>query len=177
MIIRQATQQDTKAIAKVHVDSWKTTYKGLIPDDYLNNRSVDDYKARWSEFLTYKNQFVYVAETKKGEIVGFSNGGRERDHHSEYKGEIYAIYLLKSYQRKGIGKLLVRPILKDLITMNIDTMLIWVLKENNSRLFYESVGGRVVREKTISISGKALQEVAYGYEDIKKLLESLKMTR
>ncbi|NDI36258.1 GNAT family N-acetyltransferase [Chengkuizengella sediminis] len=174
MLIRKATQLDTEGIAKVHVESWKTTYKGIISDDYLNNRSVEFYKTRWNEFLMYKNQFVYVAETKKGEIIGFSNGGRERDNHSKYKGELYAIYILKSYQRKGIGKLLVKPILNDLNKMNINTMLIWVLKENKSRYFYEKLGGRVVGEKPIAISGKVLDEIGYGFEDIHKVLKKLK---
>lgn len=52
---------------------------------------------------------IFVAEDMAGNIVGFSNGGRRRNNEFEHDGELFAIYLLKDYQRIGLGKkLLIR---------------------------------------------------------------------
>lgn len=48
MQIRKATLQDAEAIARVHVDSWKTTYKGIIPDNVLNNLSYTQRTEQWT---------------------------------------------------------------------------------------------------------------------------------
>ncbi|MCG5104202.1 hypothetical protein [Oceanobacillus alkalisoli] len=37
MQIIRADSKDATGIAKVHVDSWRATYKGIIPEDFLNN--------------------------------------------------------------------------------------------------------------------------------------------
>ena len=41
MQIRRAKLDDAPGIAKVHVESWRTTYKGIIPNDFLNNLSYE----------------------------------------------------------------------------------------------------------------------------------------
>jgi hypothetical protein len=33
MSIRPATAADAAVIAKVHADSWRTTYPGIVPDE------------------------------------------------------------------------------------------------------------------------------------------------
>ena len=38
-MLRRANINDAAAIAKVHVDTWKSTYKGIVPDDYLSSLS------------------------------------------------------------------------------------------------------------------------------------------
>jgi hypothetical protein len=47
MQIREATMADVAAIASVHVESWRTTYKGLLPDDYLANLTYAQREPRW----------------------------------------------------------------------------------------------------------------------------------
>jgi hypothetical protein len=34
-MIRAATVSDAQEIARVHVASWLSTYRGLLPDDFL----------------------------------------------------------------------------------------------------------------------------------------------
>ena len=35
--IRNATLEDIESVAKLHVDSWRETYAGIISQDYLDN--------------------------------------------------------------------------------------------------------------------------------------------
>lgn len=173
MIIRKAEISDAPKLAKVNVDTWRTTYKGIISDEYLQNLSY-----KWSEiyFLTVikkQNRIIncFIAEEESGKIVGFAIGRLEKSENPKYKGELWSIYVDREHQRKGIGKLLVSAVVEKLLNLNINSMLVWVLKKNPSRAFYESLGGKYIGEKPIKIGQEDLIEVAYGWENLRVLLK------
>lgn len=166
--IRKASLSDTKGIARVHVESWKTTYTNIVSDEYLNKLTSESREQIWINSIP--NGGVYVAETNGGKIVGFSSGGKERSgNYDGFDGEIYAIYILKEYQGQGVGKALIQPIIDELIGMGLNTMLVLVLKDNASCLFYEALGGKKVDEFEVEIAGKKLTEVVYGWENVKEV--------
>ncbi|MCJ7842835.1 GNAT family N-acetyltransferase [Lederbergia sp. NSJ-179] len=165
MKIRQAKQTDAKGIAKVQVDSWKTTYKGIVPDEFLQSMTYESREEKWKEIIS--SQPVFIAETKDGEIVGFAGGGMERTgKYPDFEGELYAIYILEEFQRKGLGRLLVEAVVEDLKRKNISTMTVQVLAENRSRFFYESLGAKKIDTAEIEIGGKQLTEFVYGWKNI-----------
>lgn len=51
MLIRPARMADADAIARVHVDSWRTTYPGIVPDDYLATMSYEQRSGVWQRIL------------------------------------------------------------------------------------------------------------------------------
>ena len=168
IIIRKGILSDTKGIAKVHVESWKTTYANIVPDEYFNKLTYESREQIWINSIP--NGGVYVAENNEGEIVGFSSGGKERSgKYDGFDGELYAIYILKKYQGQGIGKALIQPIIDELIGMGLNTMLVLVLKDNVSRLFYEALGGKKIDELEIQIAGKKRTEVVSGWEYLKDI--------
>ena len=168
MKVRKATVADADGVAKVQVDSWYSTYKDIVPDEYLRKMTYESREKKWKDII-YK-QPVYIAEDNKGEIIGFSNGGPERTgKYPEFDGELYAIYILKDYQRKGLGKQLLEPIIQELEDQGIYSMLVLVLEDNHSRFFYEQVGAEKVDIIEIEVSGKRLNEVVYGWKDIRKV--------
>jgi len=171
--IRPANVQDVAAIARVHVESWRTTYKGLVPDDFLARLSYAQREQLWRQVFTDSGSpgFVYVAEDERGKVVGFVSGGPERSGDPVYTGELYAIYLLSPYQGQGIGRRLAITLVHRLIQAGMTALLLWVLAENPSRTFYERLGGRPVYEKTVTIGGVPLIEVAYGWLDAHTLIE------
>ncbi|NJL49553.1 MAG: GNAT family N-acetyltransferase [Leptolyngbyaceae cyanobacterium SM2_5_2] len=166
MRIREATHNDVPAIAKVHVDTWRTTYRGTVPDEHLANLSYERRANGWYQILSRAPEdgnFTFVAEGEPGGIVGFANGGMERTGDSVYKGELTAIYIQKAHQGKGIGRCLVRSVAARLGQLGIDSMLVWVLVDNPACQFYAALGGKRVYEKELNIGGKPLIEVAYGW--------------
>ena len=172
MRVRVATPEDVSAIAKVHVDTWRTTYRGIVPDEHLANLSYERRANGWIQILKRApkdSNFTYVAEAASGEIVGFANGGIERTGDPLYKGELTAIYILQSYQRKGIGRHLVQAVVEGLGRLGIHSMLIWVLRDNPACQFYAALGGHPVREQALEIGGKPLIEVAYGWRNTTQL--------
>jgi GNAT superfamily N-acetyltransferase len=175
MIVREATHSDVPAIAQVHVDTWRITYQGIVPHEFLTNLSYEKRENAWHQVLNNApkdGSFTYVAEDASGQIVGFANGGVERAGDPVYQGELRAIYILKSHQKKGIGRELVRIVAQRLGQMKIDSMLVWVLADNPACRFCESLGGQRVHEKEIERGGTKLIEIAYGWMDISNLQHS-----
>jgi ribosomal protein S18 acetylase RimI-like enzyme len=167
MLIREAATADAPGIARVHVDSWHTTYKGLIPENIIASR---DYKYReqmWTRVLKeHPETVIYVAE-EDGAIVGFVSGGSNRDTDSPFTGELHAIYILESHQGKGIGRRLTLALVPRLLEQGYTSMLIWVMTDNHrARRFYEALGGRKVAERQEEMDDAMLDEMAYGWEDI-----------
>jgi GNAT superfamily N-acetyltransferase len=164
---RKALPQDARGIAHVHIASWQTSYRGLIPDEVLDNQSFERRETYWQHITASSEalHFVLVAENAEGEIVGFTSAGKSRQENLPFVGELYAIYLLSSYQTQGVGTQLFRKVIAQLRTEGISSMMLWVLAENlPGRRFYEKMGGKYVTEQTITIGGRDLSEVAYGWD-------------
>src|SRR5260370_7193719 len=107
-MIRTATVSDAPAIARVHVSSWLSTYRGLLPDDFLASLSEMNYTERWKRVITEGTSKVVVAEDA-ADVVGFASGGRERAGEPGYEGDLYPIYVLTPPHRPGFGPEPVRP--------------------------------------------------------------------
>jgi ribosomal protein S18 acetylase RimI-like enzyme len=162
-MIRPATLEDATAIARVHVASWQSTYRGMLPDEFLASLSETGYAERWKRVIGDGSSKVYVAEDG-GEVVGFASGGRERAGETGYTGELYAIYVIDAAQRRGFGRELVRATVAGLRDLGLDDMIIWVLRDNQpARSFYERLGGEYIRGQPITIGPVTLEEVSYGW--------------
>ena len=176
MIIRQATLEDAAGIARVHVDTWRTTYRGIVPEDYLTNMSYEESEKRWAARLNDSEgkTCIYVAEDEAGHIVCFVSGGPDRDNDPVYKGELYAIYILQAQHGEGIGRRLTLALVEGLLQMGLDSMILWVFAVNPARRFYEALGGQLVKTNQFEISGVTIDEVAYAWPDIRTLLKELR---
>jgi GNAT superfamily N-acetyltransferase len=174
MIIREITYNDVPAIAQIQVDTWRTTYKGIIPDEYLATLSYEKRESGWYQIISSapeNGDFIYVAENELGEIIGFANGGLERTGDSIYKGELKAIYILENSQRKGIGCRLVQSVALKMSQANINSMLVWVLADNPACRFYEKLGGKQIYSKQLERGGAMFTEVAYGWTDTTAIIK------
>ena len=83
-----------------------------------------------------------------------------------FERELNTIYLLKEFQRKGIGELLFKKVVSEFRKHDIKSMMLWTLKENPARYFYEYLGGEVFDSKMIDRGGKQLVSIAYGWKDL-----------
>ncbi len=54
-LIRPAVFKDAAAIAHVHIDAWRTTYRSLMPDDVLDNLSFERRQERRKSILLWRN--------------------------------------------------------------------------------------------------------------------------
>lgn len=148
-----------------------------MPEDYLNSLSYESKANEWDKRLFDKKskEFMYVAETDSADIVGFVSASLVRSN-DIYERELCSIYILREFQRKGVGQLLIKAIIANYTENNVSSMILWTLKDNPSRIFYEHLGGRIVDKRIIHRRGKELQQIAYAWEDITSIFKRLIMT-
>lgn len=162
-IIREATVADCPAIAKVHVRSWRESFAGIVPQSFLDKMSVERRAKAFERRFPDSSYRMYVAETPQQGIVGFADFGESREIIAGYEGELYAIYLLPEFQRRGIGERLFHEGVKFLVESGRNSMYLLALEASPYRSFYEKMGGRVVGRKQIEIEGVEYDELVYGW--------------
>jgi GNAT superfamily N-acetyltransferase len=167
--VRPGRIEDASSIAYVQVESWRTTYAGIIPDEYLASLSLEVRAERWREQFEAGTNLILVAEDASG-AFGFASGGKLRDAIDGYDAELYAIYLLQREQKRGVGRMLIRRLAEGLRTNGLQSLIVWVLAKNPAVGFYLRLGGSPVAQKEIEIGGVQLTEIALGWTTLDDLL-------
>ncbi len=181
--IRDADIEDATEIAGVHVQTWQSTYAGVLPDDYLVGLSVSRYAVMWHQWLSDRRpeHHINVAVGDGGDIVGFASCGRLRDRNQVggkgQVGEIFTLYVLPDFQGLGLGRALVTRSFAALAGDACGGAIIWVLEANPSRFFYEAMGGRKVSGRLEKFAGTTVAEVAYGWDSLVVTQERLRTGR
>lgn len=168
MLIRRADAEDASALARIHVETWKHAYSGIIPSAYLSRLSIPGRTSHWTNILGNAGTpaFVLVAADDAGEVAGFLYAGPERLNNPQYRGEIYTLYVLPSRQQRGMGRALMEAAAERFSTSGISAFLLWVLGANKpGRKFYEKLGGEIIGHRTIEIGSGEFEDVAYGWPD------------
>lgn len=170
--IREAVFADASSIARVHLESWRTTYQGLVDDGFLNAMRLDERRETWKHRLAYPDPDVLVlaACDEKGNILGFATAGPERTENLGCDGELYAIYLAADCQRQGLGKQLVFQTARSLNRRGMQSLSVWVLSTNPSRAFYEALGAKYVMDKPLLIGEGEYIEAGYVWKDLSPML-------
>lgn len=166
--IRRAEGRDAASISHVHVQSWRTTYVGVVPEAFLASLDEKERVPQWQAWLA-REISVFVAEVE-GAIVGFAGGGPIREPFAPYDAELYTIYLLQEQQGCGIGKRLLNALTEDLLLKKYSSMLVWVLEQNAAVHFYENAGAQFLMSKQIEIGGAQLPELALGWPNLRSAL-------
>lgn len=181
--IRKAEIKDVEEIVDVMYRTWRTTYSDIVNEKYLSERE-GKREVRISKMKDAINkQDIEAIKTyhcvvlDNGKVIGFAVYGRYREEDAyslKNAGEIYAIYILKEYQGKGIGKKLVNYVVTDLISEYYEKVVIWALKDNPSTNFYKKIGGDRRFTKNIEMGEQIVEEVGVVYDEINKLFECTK---
>ena len=170
-LIRRARHADAPSIAKVHVESWRVTYPGLVPDDFLLGLNEAASTERWQTQLAAPDEpsGIWVALERRQGMVGFASCGTQRTAIPGHGGELYTLYLLDAAQGRGLGRRLMAAVAADLMAMGVEGMVAWVLRDNPARWFYERLGGQRLGEQSIWLGRALLPEIAYGWRDLAEL--------
>ncbi len=165
MIIRKASIYDSIGITKVYIETLKSSYKSFIDKDYVESVSFDKQKRLFMNRLNKEN-LIYVAESKIGEIVAFAIPEVSKDANGNNRGEITMVYVLDRFQGEGIGFKLIQKSVKTFIKSNINSMVMWVLKDNPSNGFCESLGGEPKETKLVQLGTLDYVSIGYVWKDL-----------
>ncbi len=162
---RRASIDDAEAVARVHCESWRTTYFGLIPDHVIEAWSDLEKRTQgWREIIATRPETLWLAD-QNGEVVGFADGGVAREPNDGFAGQLFGIYLLKFAQRQGIGRALVRQVFDDLQAKGHSSARVEVLAANSPAIgFYQGLGASYVRDVAFEMMGETLIESVYGWD-------------
>jgi GNAT superfamily N-acetyltransferase len=169
--VRRATVDDAEAIERIRVETWRATYRGLLPDGLIDQLQPNVERRR-ERLRSRSGSELNLVAVEGTDVVGYAFAGPERSHDREYPGEVYAIYVLPKVQGRGHGRALIRECAQELAAGGMTALLIWVLRENKiGRGFYERMGGTPVREKRLEEFPGAEDhiEIAYGWKDTRPL--------
>ena len=171
--IRKACPGDAPGMAAVHVSAWRDTYRGVIDDAVLDGLSEERSEMRLRERIDSSSVICMVAENDRGQVVGFACGGPERSDEHNVDVEIYAIYILRQYQRQGVGRRLVKALAGEFAGRQYASMLIWVLSGNSSAAtFYENLRGEVFTTKPLVIGNCEYEVTGYVWRNLGVIIEN-----
>ncbi len=160
--ILPAQPSDAPKISQIHAASWKSAYRGMVPQKYLDELRDDFWTEKFTRWLrkgTLRTKMLFAGETP----VGCTAYGESRDEKYPDWGEIVSIYLSPEGYRKGYGTLLLQAALDDLKAQGFSTCFLWVLEENsNARQFYEKNAFTLTQDTChCEVMGQELTDIRY----------------
>ncbi len=165
---RKANVEDSLAIAKVHVASWQKSFAEIVPQQFLANLNVEKREQAFRQRFGEANYKMFVAETMQDGVVGFADFGKSREKDFAFEAELYAIYLLKKFQGKGIGENLFRLCQKQMIDDGINSMYLMALEISPYKSFYEKMGGEIVEKGNHFLALVEFETVVYGWKNLRE---------
>lgn len=169
--VRRARILDAPAIARIEVETWRSTYAGVLADEALLAMSVDRLTASWTSELRRWPRGIMVWDGDEQGLLGYGQCGRQRDRALPYKGEVFMLYVTPDAQGAGVGRQLLLALLANLATSNYPSALVWVLRANPARFFYERLGAKLVLHRQIPFSGRMVDALGYGWNDLSATLD------
>jgi ribosomal protein S18 acetylase RimI-like enzyme len=161
--LRRATSHDAMAVARVHIGSWRSAYRGIVPQEFLDSLSVPR-RARTYTFDTPEtdNHLTWIALDHDA-VVGFVTVGKTQVAEGPPVGEVQALYVTPDRWRSGVGSELLRQGEELLAAGGHSAAVLWVLADNSrGRSFYEAQGWSASGEQQIvELGGSPLIEVRY----------------
>jgi GNAT superfamily N-acetyltransferase len=171
IVIRRAAPRDAEAIARVRIDGWRTSYRGLVPAAYLDGMQVEASTALWDKILTAGPNPASVFVAAHGDdVVGFAAGSMLAELKFGLNAELTAVYLRREFQRVGLGRRLIAAVVDAQRALGATGMIVWVIAGNKpARAFYEALGAELLVEQSFEWDGMNLLEAGYGWRDLTAL--------
>jgi len=162
--IRPAGPVDAPEIARVHVEAWQSTYRGMVPQSVLDGLSIERRAGFWSAMLLEpEDRRTWVGELD-GQIVGFVGTGHPTDDGlPPGTAALETIYLDESARGSGLGRRLIETAVQDLVERGFSSAILWVLTANErARRFYEAAGWLPDgAAQMLDFDGTAVEEIRY----------------
>ncbi len=173
--IRDAVIGDSPAIAQIQVDSYRTAYAGMFPQTYLNHFTCAEQEQDWQATIgSDARDIVLVAASEGNGVIGYALTRSGVGIHLGYDSEVVALHVRSIYQRQGTGRALLCAALERLEERGCRSVMLWTLRDNRVREWYEGLNGQLIDEKQYDVDGWDIIEAAYGWENLSSLLQTLR---
>ncbi len=168
--IRSAAPADISAIAAIHVEAWRANYRGMMPDEAIDSRTIAFRQAMWTRLLDEPERITLVSCDEHGAVTGFASAFPLREPHNGFDSFLQMIFVAEPLKGRGIGRSLLVAIAGKLREVGVRGMALRTLRANPARAFYSRLGAELV-ESGIDIDAGEFDDVVYGFRDLSALLE------
>lgn len=176
--VRLAQYFDAEAAAKINVDAWHATYRGIMPEMVLKLVTARRFEERWEDLLLKNSEegnLTLIAEDAERGPVGFLRAGPYQGS-LPYSHEVMAINVKPGCQRLGVGRRLLRTAFATLFDQGVDRCFLWVLAANQrARFFFKTLGGEQVATGKERLGPSMLPKVAYAWDNLGQALGRQRM--
>jgi GNAT superfamily N-acetyltransferase len=140
--IRPALADDAAAMARVQITGWRTAYRGIFPDDVLDRADAEAATDKWRQRLAAPDAVAFVAVASSGIAAIAAGGPPAKEPRLDFGPELYSLYLLPEWRRRGIGRQLLATIFSAFLGNGAEAAYLWCLAGNqDGRSFYARLGG------------------------------------
>lgn len=167
-MVRKAGIKDIEAISAVQIQSWKETYPGIMPQKKLDGMSMERSSRHWQAIFC--GGYTVLAAETEGRVVGFAAGGKKFEYQNCETGlanacdcELEALYLLKEFHSRGMGKALFHRFADLMRQEKKHVMTVWVAEKNPSTGFYEAMGGELVDRMALVVCKVPVPAICYRF--------------
>lgn len=172
MLYRLARKADAGAIATLHAESWRRSYRGMLPDAFLDREVFEDRATLWHKRFSEPDEqletFTILAE-QGGELVGFSHSIADED--PEWGTLLDNLHVRHDVKRLGVGTRLVAETAAWLEARpSASPLYLWVLEDNAPAIrFYDSLGGEMAGRGTSPEGGGSAPSLRYWWPELSRL--------
>lgn len=172
MRIRPADPGDAPAILALHLRSWRETYRGLMPDTFLDGAALPQRLRSWYvQMAQPRPERLLALAEQADDVVGFICVQARADR--DFGSRIESLHVLPESQRLGAGTHLMHYGAQWLQNQEPGLgVYVWVMQRNTrARCFYERLGGvEVARRERPDPSGGHLPHCRYAWRTPADLL-------
>jgi ribosomal protein S18 acetylase RimI-like enzyme len=172
MTLREATSSDAVVIACLHAESWRSAYRGIFSDDFLDNRVHEERKKSWqARFSGATGPFFVLLAENGGQLAGFACVFPDQD--PIWGSYLDNLHVAPGLTGLGIGRSLLSEAARRLERNGSHGGLyLWVVEQNRrARGFYERAGGTIVGSEMHTMpDGQSIVALRCHWPDAKKLL-------
>ena len=158
--IRHMTRADRAPIARIHAESWQSSYRGVLSDAYLDTLAGDDLARQWRETDVSPQDVLMIAE-EAGQAVGFIAIWCRPDPYIEN------LHVRPAVRSGGVGRRLIGTAFSELASRGHETAYLWVFATNEGAIrFYERLGGVQGARETKDVFGNPVPAIRIEWTDL-----------
>jgi ribosomal protein S18 acetylase RimI-like enzyme len=161
-------------MGRLYVSAWRDAYPTLLPAQTLLAMSEARAARQFEASIARSREVALVACSRAQGVVGLATGGWASDRGivvagRRIRGELFTLYVDPYATEQGIGRRLLQEALRALVEKGHESAIVWVLRGNPARFFYQHLGAKLVATKREKRFGTTIELEAYAWPDLAKL--------
>lgn len=177
--VRPITPADAEAIASIHAESWRNTYRGILSDGFLDGDLQANRRAHWAARFSAPStgEFGFIVEVG-GEPAGFVFAFGAHD--ATWGTLVDNLHVRPAVQGRGLGSMLLSAAAEAVCARYGEAaVFLWVYEQNTrAQAFYGRMGGRRVDRAVVDVEGGTrVAEWRYAWPSAERLARHISRKR